>query len=126
MCVITTTKKIHTRTQELWIRPAYNIQASCTQASPAYAAGRGGGMDRRQHSSHLLLHALPVASIVLLWEEVGVQWLWHRHRESGNKDKWHQQPLNGYVREWSPSFVVAIEELDCPWFTSSTHEWFLK
>ena len=28
-----------------------------------------------------------VASIMLLWEEIGVQWLWHRHRKSGNKDK---------------------------------------
>jgi len=27
-------------------------------------------------------------SIALLWE---VQWLWHRHRESGNKDKQHRQ-----------------------------------
>jgi len=42
-----------------------NIQACCTQAGPAHAAGHGGGMDRWQHSSHLLLHALPVASIAL-------------------------------------------------------------
>jgi len=56
-------------TQELWVRPGYNIQACCTQASPAQAAGRGDSMDRGQHSSHLLLHALaialPVASIAL-------------------------------------------------------------
>jgi len=63
------------------------IQACCTQAGPAHTAGRGDDMDRWKHSSHLLLHALPVAS----WEEFGVQWLWHRHRASGSKDKWHQQ-----------------------------------
>ena len=27
-----------------------------------------------------------VASITLLWEEVGVQWLWHRHRKSQTTD----------------------------------------
>ena len=62
-----------------------------TQAGPVHAAGCGDGMDRWQHSSHLFLHSLLVASIMLLWEEVGVQWLWHRHRELGNKDKQHQQ-----------------------------------
>jgi len=35
----------------------------CTQAGPAHAAG-GDGVDRWQHSSHLL-HALQVASIAL-------------------------------------------------------------
>jgi len=45
----------------------YNIQTCCTQA-----AGSGDDMDRRQHSSHLLLHALPVASIasVRVWSPV--------------------------------------------------------
>jgi len=28
------------------VRPGYNIQACCTQAGPAQAAGRGNGMDR--------------------------------------------------------------------------------
>ena len=37
---------IHTCTQELRIRPGYNIQACCTQDGPAQAAGRGDGMDR--------------------------------------------------------------------------------
>jgi len=58
-------KIIHTCTQELWVRPGYNIQACCTQAGAAQAAGRGDGMDRWQHSSHLLLLALLVASIAL-------------------------------------------------------------
>ena len=44
---------MHTRTQELWFRPGYNIQACCTQAGPAHAAGHGDGMERWQHSSHL-------------------------------------------------------------------------
>jgi len=40
----------------------------------------------------------PVASIALLWEKVGVQWLRHRHRESGNKEKRHRDRLPcGYV-----------------------------
>ena len=72
---------------------SYDIQACCTQAGPAHAAGCGGGMDRWQHSSHFLLHVLPVASIALWLEKVGVQWLQHRHRESGNKEKWHHDRL---------------------------------
>jgi len=59
------TYNIYTFTQELWVRPGYNIQACCTQAGPAQAAGRGDGMDRWQHSFHLLLLALPEASIAL-------------------------------------------------------------
>jgi len=43
------------------------IQACCTPAGPALAAGCGDDMDRWQHSSHLLLHALPVASIASEW-----------------------------------------------------------
>jgi len=54
------------RTQKLWVRLGYDIQACCTQAGAAHAAGRGGGIDRWQHSSYLLLHALPVASFALL------------------------------------------------------------
>jgi len=43
LCVITK-KEIHMLTQELRVRPGYNIQACCT---PAHAAGHGDGMDRR-------------------------------------------------------------------------------
>jgi len=39
-------KYTHVCTQELWVRPGYNIQACCTQAGPAQAAGRGDGMNR--------------------------------------------------------------------------------
>jgi len=39
LCVITK-KEIHMRSQELWVRPGYNIQARCTQAGPAYTALR--------------------------------------------------------------------------------------
>ena len=59
------TKKNTQRTQELLVRPGYDIQTCFTQAGPAHAAGRGGGIERRQHSSYLLLHALPVASSLL-------------------------------------------------------------
>ena len=55
------TKKVHTWTHKLQVRPGYSIQACCTQAGSAHSAGRGDGMDRWQHSSHLLPHALPVA-----------------------------------------------------------------
>jgi len=57
---------MHTCTQEPWVRPGNNKLACCTQAGPAQTAGCGGGMDRWQYSSHLLLHALLVASITLL------------------------------------------------------------
>ena len=63
-------KYTHVYTLELWVRPGYNIQACCTQAGPAQAAGHGDGMHRWQHSNHLLLHALPITSIA--WS--GVQW----------------------------------------------------
>ena len=55
-------QNIHTCTQKLWVRPGYNIQACCTQAGPAQAASRGDGMDRWQHSSHLLLHQCTIAA----------------------------------------------------------------
>ena len=54
LCVVT--KKKYTHTQELWVRPDYNIQACRTQAGPAHAAGHGNGMDRWQHSSHPHMH----------------------------------------------------------------------
>ena len=53
-------------TSQAWL--TYNIYACCTQA-------------------------LPVASIALLWEKVGVQWLRQRHRESANKEKRHRNRL---------------------------------
>jgi len=40
-------------------------KARCMQAGPAHAPGHGDGMNRWQHSSHLLLHVLLVASISL-------------------------------------------------------------
>ena len=46
------------------------IQACCTQAGPVRAAGRRGGIDRWQHSSYLLLHALPIASNSCCCEKV--------------------------------------------------------
>ena len=50
LCVITK-KNTHAHTGT-WVRPGYNTQACCTQASPAHAVGHGDGMDR-WHSSHL-------------------------------------------------------------------------
>jgi len=106
-----------------WVRPGYNnIQACCTQAGPAHTAGCGGGMDRWQHSSHLLLHALSVASIALLWEKVGVQWLGHRHCESGNKEKRHHDRLPcGYVyrsSHWISKSVNGLHPCCCHWGVS--------
>ena len=100
-----------------WVRPGYNIQACCTQAGPAHAAGHGGGMDRWQHSSHLLLHVLLVASIALLWEKVGVLWVQHRHHESGNKEKQHRDRLPcGYVyrsSHWIGNSVSGLRPCCC-------------
>jgi len=39
LCVITK-KEIHMCTQELGVRPGYNLQECCTQAGPAHAALR--------------------------------------------------------------------------------------
>ena len=58
----------------------------------------------------------------------------HRHRESGNQDKPHWQIAmqlryhsSLWIGPWVVSgYVTAIEELDCPWFMSSTIEWFLN
>ena len=105
-------QNIHTRTQELWIRPGYNIQACSTQAE-----GCGDGMERWQHSSRLLLHALLVASIALYSLESSDR---HRHRESGNQDKPHWQIAmqlcyrsSHWIGPWEVSvLVITIEELD--------------
>ena len=40
-----------------------------------------------------MLHTGATGSLHLLWEKVGVQWLRHRHRESGNKEKRHRNRL---------------------------------
>jgi len=57
-------KRVHTCTQtESGLATIY--KACCTQVGPTHAAG-GDGMDRWQHSSHLLLHVrrnwIPVTS----------------------------------------------------------------
>jgi len=47
LCVRITKKKIHSLHRNCKSGLAsYDIQACCTQAGPAYAAGRGGGNDR--------------------------------------------------------------------------------
>jgi len=43
-------KKSTQRKPELWVRPGYDIQACCTQAGPANAAGQ-----RNLHRSPFLL-----------------------------------------------------------------------
>jgi len=47
-----------TPTLELWVRPGYNIQACCTQAGPAQAAGHGDGMDRWQRCTSAAAYLL--------------------------------------------------------------------
>ena len=73
-------QNIQTCTQELWVRPGYNIQASCTQyniqacctqAGPPQAAGRGDGMDRWQHSS---LESSDQHSVSDQWHSFSDQW----------------------------------------------------
>jgi len=85
-----------------WVRPGYNTQACCTQAGPAHAAGRGGGMDRRQHlvmfymRYRYCLHPIARAVVRNCWSPVtSAQARWVRQHSS---EKRHRDRLPcGYV-----------------------------
>ena len=80
-----------TCTQTANIKP-HSCSYWYTQAGPAHAAVVVMAWTNDSTLAiFFYIHALLVASIALLWEQVEVQWLWHRHRESGNKDKRHRQ-----------------------------------
>ena len=55
LCVIKKNNKTHSVHRNCESSLAI-IQVCYTQTGPAHAAGRGGGIDRRRHSSYLLLH----------------------------------------------------------------------
>ena len=59
-------KTVYVYTGTVTVSQGWLYKKACyMQAGPAHAAGRGDGMNRQQHFSHLLLDALPVASIAL-------------------------------------------------------------
>jgi len=122
------TKNLYTCTQELYTQEMM-YKACCTQAGPAHAAGCGDGMGRWQHSSHLFCmcyrYRLYCAVVLKRCDTGSVS-------QAAKTNSIDRLPC-GYLycsSHWSPwmvsILVVATEEIDCPWFMSSTLESFLN